>query len=165
MVSFAKIENIVNELSADLSRRGFSKVEARENEVVRYAKQGGPICFQVGLTQEHSDSNSPEWNTISLALSYDYPKGFSEMDYERINPNSDLMESFYTNSPICHSGLYLTKDIFQDGRMNLIYSIDFKKDKNTAVEMRAVLREFIDYVANYITVNVQMLVRTESFDE
>ena len=163
--AYLKIEDIVEGLSADLDQRGFSRVDLRENEVVRYAKRDSPITFQVGMDQDDNPEEEPEFNHIYLALGYDLPAGATEHDGERMIPGSDIMHTFFRNSRIYHQSLCLNEDRFQDGRMNMVYHIGFEKDKTTAVEMRAVLREVVDYISNYVTANAQMMERTQSFGE
>ncbi len=51
MAKFAKIEDIMEELSSDLYQRGFSKVQNVDKEILRYEKTNSPVKFQVGIEQ------------------------------------------------------------------------------------------------------------------
>lgn len=161
---FPKIEDIIDGLSTDLVQRRFSRVDPKENEVVRYVKQDSPIGFQVGLEQDDNPDEEPEFNHLYLALSYDLPNGIQQHIGEKLIPGGDLMHTFFRNSPIFHQSLCFNKDRFQDGRINLVYHIGFEKDKTTENGMRTVLREAIDYFCNYVTANTQMLDRTQALE-
>lgn len=161
--TFPRIEDIVDILTADLDTRGFSRIAPKINEVLRYEKRDSSIQFQVGIDNYANDQEEPEFNHFYLSLGYAIPPYMTEIEGERLFPNSELLYIFFQNSVIYHQGFCGTKDHLQDGRMKLIYHIGFEKNKATAPEMRAVLREFIDYTCNYVSLNTEMVGRTSTF--
>ncbi|MAG47244.1 hypothetical protein CL617_01445 [archaeon] len=168
MTDHSKIEDILEDLTTDLDQRGFSKIEPKEDEVVRYKKLDNLVGFQIGIEQDDISPEEPEYNSIYLLLNYSLPEGFSEHTGEKvIPPRTELIGSLfnedYTKQPII--GLCANRDTFKDGEMNLIYFIAFKKYKTTATKMRNILRETVDYICNYVTMNSEVLTRTQSFDE
>ncbi len=67
---FPKIEDLVEELSAELGQKGFAKVDSRDKEAVRYAKINSSINFQVGIEQNFEEEEEPEFNHIYLVVEY-----------------------------------------------------------------------------------------------
>ena len=165
--SFPKIEDIVEGLSIDLDQRGFSRVNPEENkvlsEVVRYKKEDSPIGFKVGMAQDYQNPQVLDINTIFLVLNYNLSEDISQ-SAEHMIPNPELMRLFFRNSPIYNIGLANDKDSLQKEKIKLYFYIEFEKDKTTAIKMRTVIRETVDYICNYVTTNANMLTRTQSFD-
>lgn len=161
---FPKIEDIVYQLTADLTNLGFLKIDPKENEVVRYQRRNSHLNFQVGIEQEYNDPEEPQFNHIHLVVGYDLPAGTSQRTGENVFPRPELMYDFFRNTSIYHHSLTFNEDRFKDGRMNLVYHIGFEKDKTTALKMRTILREIGYYFCNSVTTNVQMLTSTQSFD-
>jgi len=160
------IMDIVADLSSDLEERLFWVVPTLDNEIVRYAKIGNPYRFQVGLEEKDCDTEEPEFNHVYLSIEYDLGENDPGFSAKKIAPNWDMIWLLSRNTTAVFGGLGLGKMEIENGQAkNLFYHFGFKKDETTPNEMRAILREAITYICDYISLNADMLIRTQSSDK
>ena len=165
--SYTIVEDIIDELSMDLDKRGFSRINPNDDEVVRYAKRDSPNNFEVGIGKVFESTEKKTFDLMHLALDYDLPKNFHTRDAEIIRPSCQLMYLFFRNSPVYHHDqlpLMNEKNRLQGERGNISYCIGVEKEETTAAEMQSTLGEVIDYICDFVTINTQMLTRTQPFD-
>ena len=127
---FPRIEDIIDALTANLGKRGFCRVDAREHEAVRYEKKDSSIKFQVGIEQEYESREEPQFNHIYLALQYKMPEGVELHMAEYITP---LLHYLFRNTKIYHHGFCIKANV-EDETKSLLYHIGFEKNKTNAKE-------------------------------
>lgn len=157
MEGFTKLEDIATGLTLDLHKKGFNKIDPQKKEILRYKKRGCPNDFQAGIEQAEEEEG---FNSIYLKIGYNLPKDESEDIGKTTFPNHNLLEVFFRNTGVYNHSLCGNTDRFNKGRMNMIYHIEFEKDKTTTKQMNDVLRNIIDYICDYATTNIRMIVLT-----
>ena len=66
--SYTIVEDIIDELSMDLDKRGFSRINPNDDEVVRYAKRDSPNNFEVGIGKVFESTEKKTFDLMHLAL-------------------------------------------------------------------------------------------------
>lgn len=159
---YPRIEDILEELTEELNQRGFSRIASEKEEIVRYARRESSIEFQVGIEEDDSNEEEPEDNHVYLKIGCKVPPENCFGDgVSKLFP-VQFMYYFFRNTSQVDGGLCGNEDVIKEGKVNLIYHVAFEKEKAKRGEMKAVLREAITYVAEYMTVNMEMLERTRT---
>ncbi|MBR9701296.1 hypothetical protein GOV13_00050 [Candidatus Pacearchaeota archaeon] len=158
---YTKLEHIIKGLTKDLYDIGFSKIGQRKDEIVRYKKVDSPSEFQVGIRQE--DDEFSDMIEIYLTFEFQKPEGvFPDIRYLML-PMDRGISLLLRNSQVYNTHEAGTESI--EGRISEGRMIGFEKSTITRSEMKAVLREMIDYACNLVEINYKMLIRTESISE
>lgn len=179
---FSKLEEIIEELTSDLDKEGFSKIKpdksnkrwagllrwAKLPELVRYQKRNSPIDFQVGIKEDRSDKKDPDVTCIYFMVSYLFPKEINKGIGEILFPNmvhlGDCLFDYLKVNLISEAWRDVTKPE-NDGRVHLVYTISLEKEKTVRQYAKTVLREFIIYADKYVGANVETLERARSLSK
>ena len=126
------LEDVLEGLTADLSRKGIVTVSHQDQEIVRYRRQSGESYVEIGVRQEHGDSEISGYNIIALFVS-------SSNENVRF-PSDDKMNRVlgkYADKQFRHASFFE-----REGE----YDIAFRRYEIDAENMRGVLRQAIRYM-------------------
>lgn len=167
-----KVEEIVERLTAGLSERGFARAEPDSLEAARYEKKLSTGQLEVGIQQEGMDGKFDS-SMLFVGIRYVPPENSmrklgqdSSLMYADLVLPSDSTVRVLFRGRKTHTSKVKPGVPLEDGRFESGYTFYFfDKEPTTPQQMTDILREFIDYIAKYAQMQIDMFGKTAFLDE